>query len=78
DQREANIQTAAQANIEIAVAEFLLAESGRIVVESNAGQGRAIHFLPKHFISIIPFSKLVTRSTQPAAFYKQKIEKVEK
>lgn len=78
EQREANIQTAAQANIAIAFAEFLLAESGTIVVESNAGQGRALHFLPKHYISIIPFSKLVPRSTQPAAFYTEKIEKGEK
>jgi len=66
EQREANIQTAAQANIAIAFAEFLLAE------------GRALHFLPKHYISIIPFSKLVPRSTQPAAFYTEKIEKGEK
>lgn len=44
EQREANIQTAAQANIAIAFAEFLLAESGTIVVESNAGQGRALTF----------------------------------
>ena len=48
------------------------------MVESNAGQGRALHFLPKHYISIIPFSKLVPRSTQPAAFYTDKIEKGEK
>ena len=50
EQREANIQTAAQANIAIAFAEFLLAESGTIVVESNADKAEpyifteALHF----------------------------------
>ena len=35
------------------------------------------YILPKHYISIIPFSKLVPRSTQPAAFI-QKNRKGEK
>jgi L-lactate dehydrogenase complex protein LldG len=76
--RDENIQAAEQANVSIAFAEFLLAESGTIVVETSAGQGRSLHFLPKHYISIIPMSKLVPRSTQAAAFYSEKIERGEK
>ncbi len=44
EQREANIQTAAQANIAIAFAEFLLAESGTIVVESMRGKAELYTF----------------------------------
>lgn len=78
DQRENNIKTAANANIAIAFAEFLLAESGSIVVETNAGQGRSLHFLPQHYISIVPMSKIVPRSTQAAAFFSEKQAKGEK
>lgn len=76
--RDENIQAAEHANLSIAFAEFLLAESGTIVVETSAGQGRSLHFLPKHYISIIPMSKLVARSTQAAAFYSEKIARGEK
>lgn len=72
EQREVNITNAQSANIAIAFAEFLLAESGSVVVETNAGQGRSLHFLPKHYISIIPMSKIVPRSTQAAAYYAEK------
>ncbi|MBO0440235.1 LutC/YkgG family protein [Candidatus Enterococcus ikei] len=78
EQRETNIANAERANIAIAFAEFLLAESGSIVVETNAGQGRSLHFLPQHYISIIPMSKIVPRSTQAAAYYAKKQEKGEK
>lgn len=76
--REINIANAQQANIAIAFAEFLLAESGSIVVETNAGQGRSLHFLPQHYISIIPMSKIVPRSTQAAAYYAEKQARGEK
>ena len=76
--RETNIATVATANIAIAFAEFLLAESGSIVVETNAGQGRSFHFLPQHYISIIPMSKIVPRSTQVAAYYGEKQKDGEK
>ncbi|OJG92253.1 hypothetical protein RV15_GL003355 [Enterococcus silesiacus] len=72
EHRETNIDNAQRANIAIAFAEFLLAESGSVVVETNAGQGRSLHFLPQHYISIIPMSKIVPRSTQAAAYYAQK------
>ncbi|WP_348923046.1 LutC/YkgG family protein [Enterococcus rotai] len=76
--RETNITNAENANIAIAFAEFLLAESGSIVVETNAGQGRSLHFLPQHYISIIPMSKIVPRSTQAAAYYAEKQKNGEK
>ncbi|MEI5988676.1 LutC/YkgG family protein [Enterococcus crotali] len=72
EHREVNIANAQRANIAIAFAEFLLAESGSVVVETNAGQGRSLHFLPQHYISIIPMSKIVPRSTQAAAYYAEK------
>ena len=78
DYRDENIQAAQRANLSIAFAEFLLAESGTIVVETSAGQGRSLHFLPKHYISIIPMSKLVPRSTQAATFYSEKLARGEK
>lgn len=77
ENRESNIKKAEQANIAIAHAEFLLAESGSIVVETTAGQGRSLHFLPKHYISLVPKSKIVPRSTQAADFYANKITKGE-
>lgn len=75
--REENIQTASEANVAVAFAEFLLAESGSIVVETHAGQGRSLHFLPTHYISIVPKSKIVPRSTQAADFYHEKRAKGE-
>lgn len=75
DFRKENIQSAAKAGLAIAFAEFLLAESASIVVETSAGQGRSLHFLPKKYISIIPMSKIVPRSTQAAAFYTEQRER---
>lgn len=72
--REENIKHAEEANIVIAHANFLLAESASIVVETSPGQGRALHFLPTHYISLIKKSSIVPRSTQAAAYYADKIE----
>ncbi|MHC5251575.1 LutC/YkgG family protein [Listeria kieliensis] len=70
--RKENIVAASEANIAIAFAEFLLAESGSVVVESSPEQGRSLHFLPVHYIAVIPKSKIVPRSTQAAEYYDQK------
>ncbi|EUJ32107.1 hypothetical protein MFLO_07987 [Listeria floridensis FSL S10-1187] len=72
ENRTVNIDTASKANIAIAFAEFLLAESGSVVVESSPEQGRSLHFLPVHYIAVIPKSKIVPRSTQAAEYYDQK------
>lgn len=69
ENRKTNIDTAADTNVGIAFAEFLLAESGTVVVESSPNQGRSFHFLPEKYIAIIPKSVIVPRSTQAAKYY---------
>ncbi|GBG95930.1 LutC/YkgG family protein [Lactococcus termiticola] len=69
DHREENIMNAQNSNVAVAFAKFFLAESATVVVESNAGQGRSLHFLPTHYISIIPLSRVLPRSTQAAAYF---------
>jgi L-lactate dehydrogenase complex protein LldG len=64
EKREENINAAQNSNVVVAVPKFFLAESATIVVESEAGQGRSLHFLPTHYISVIPLSRMVPRSTQ--------------
>lgn len=78
DKREQNLFEAQQANIGIAIGEYLLAESGTVALESSPGQGRSLHFLPTNYIAIVPMSKLVPRITQATDHYAQKIKKGEK
>ncbi|MGO3732339.1 MAG: LutC/YkgG family protein [Vagococcus sp.] len=78
DKRDTNITNAQNTNIAITFAEFLLAESGTVVVQTSPGQGRSFHFLPKNYISLIPKSKLVARSTQAANYFEDRISKGEK
>ena len=68
ENREENINAAQNSNVVVAVPKFFLAESATIVVESEAGQGRSLHFLPTHYISVVPLSRMVPRSTQAAAW----------
>ncbi|CAM3165821.1 lactate utilization protein C [Lactococcus hircilactis] len=67
--REENIMNAQHANVAVAFAQFFLAESATIAVESSAGQGRSIHFLPTHYISIIPQSRIVPDMQRAAKWY---------
>ena len=69
ENRDENINAAQNSNVVVAVPKFFLAESATIVVESEAGQGRSLHFLPTHYISVIPLSRMVPRSTQAAASF---------
>ncbi|MCL2112902.1 MAG: lactate utilization protein C [Streptococcaceae bacterium] len=71
EHRDENIMAAQNSNVAVAVAKFFLAESATIVVESEAGQGRSLHFLPTHYISVIPLSRMVARSTQAASWFEQ-------
>ncbi|WP_461214101.1 LutC/YkgG family protein [Lacticaseibacillus sp. GG6-2] len=67
--REVNLATAQAADAAIGMADFLLAESGTITVATQPGQGRAFHFLPTHYLSIIPQSRIVARSRQAMNWY---------
>jgi len=64
--RADNLAGAANANVGVAFADYFAAESCSSVVVSGPGQGRALHFLPKHYISIVPASVIVPRTTGAA------------
>lgn len=67
--REENIRTADESGTAIAFADFLLAESGTITVATTPGQGRAFHFLPVHYLSIIRKSRILPRTRQAMDYY---------
>lgn len=73
-ERAENLLRAESANIAVIFADYALAESGTIVVESRPGQGRAMHFLPSHYIAIIEKDRIVPRSTQAAADLNRRVE----
>lgn len=75
--REQNIMRAESANTAIIFADYVLAESGTVVVESRPDQGRSLHFLPAHYIAVIERTKLVQRSTQAAADLNRRIQRGE-
>lgn len=62
--RAGNIRLAEAANVALVFADFALAESGTVVLESRPDQGRALHFLPAHYIAVIERERIVPRSTQ--------------
>lgn len=72
--REENISRSEAANTVIVFADYVLAESGTIVVESRPDQGRALHFLPEHYIAIVEKERIVLRSTQAAAALNRRVE----
>ncbi|WP_379161452.1 lactate utilization protein C [Paenibacillus sp. sgz5001063] len=72
--REQNILRSESANTAIVFADYALAESGTIVVESRPDQGRSLHFLPAHYIAVIEKKRLVLRSTQAAADLNRRIQ----
>jgi L-lactate dehydrogenase complex protein LldG len=72
--REVNISRSEAANTAIVFADYVLAESGTIVVESRRDQGRSLHFLPAHYIAVIEKKRIVLRSTQAAADLNRRVE----
>ncbi|AIQ47278.1 lactate utilization protein C [Paenibacillus sp. FSL R7-0273] len=72
--REGNISRAEAANTAIIFADYVLAESGTVVIESRPDQGRSLHFLPEHYIAVIEKERIVLRSTQAAADLNRRIE----
>ncbi|WEV46893.1 lactate utilization protein C [Bifidobacterium sp. ESL0690] len=67
--REVNIDTANHSEAAIGFADFLCAESCTITAPTTPGQGRAFHFLPVHYLSIIRKSKIVARTRQAMDYY---------
>ncbi|MEC0170947.1 lactate utilization protein C [Paenibacillus graminis] len=72
--REQNILRSEAANTAIVFADYALAESGTVVVESRPDQGRALHFLPAHYIAVIEKKRIMLRSTQAAADLNRRIQ----
>ncbi|CAH0533537.1 Lactate utilization protein C [Vibrio stylophorae] len=64
---DANIKIAERAKVGIVLAEQALAESGTMVLYSQAAQGRAVSLLPEASIFIVKKSTLAPRFTQATA-----------
>ena len=58
-----NIVNANNSDGAIGFADFLLAESGTVTVATYPQQGRMFHFLPTHYLAIVPKSKILPRSS---------------
>ncbi|WEV42068.1 lactate utilization protein C [Bifidobacterium sp. ESL0682] len=72
--RDANIQAANHSEAAIGFADFLCAESCTITAPTTPGQGRAFHFLPVHYLSIIRKSKIVARTRQAMDYYEPRLK----
>ncbi|MDF7665822.1 lactate utilization protein C [Bifidobacterium sp. ESL0745] len=72
--REANVEAANHSEAAIGFADFLCAESCTITAPTTPGQGRAFHFLPVHYLSIIRKSKIVARTRQAMDYYEPAVK----
>ncbi|MBD1380353.1 LutC/YkgG family protein [Metabacillus arenae] len=72
--REENIELAEKANVGITFSDLTLAESGTVVLYSDAGKGRSVSLLPSTYIAIIPKSSIVPRMTQAAEILHNKVD----
>lgn len=69
-----NITNANASDGAIGFADFLLAESGTVTAATYPQQGRMFHFLPTHYLAIIPKSKILPRSRQAMDYYQHAIQ----
>ncbi|HIF9355993.1 TPA: LutC/YkgG family protein [Photobacterium damselae] len=60
----ANIEVAERAQAGVVFAEQVLAESGTMVLYSQASQGRTVSLLPEASVFVVPKSAIVARMTQ--------------
>lgn len=75
--RDENIAIAEKADIGITFSEITLAESGTVVLFSNAGTGRTVSLLPTTYVAIIPKSTIVPRMTQATDEIHKRVERGE-
>ncbi len=75
---DANIKIAERAKVGIVLAEEALAESGTMVLYSQANQGRAVSLLPEASIFVVAKSTLKPRLTQATALLHQKANQGER
>lgn len=75
---EANIAIAERAKVGIVLAEQALAESGTMVLYSQAKQGRAVSLLPEASVFVVAKSTLAPRLTQATALLHQKASRGER
>jgi len=69
---DANIRVCERAKVGVVFAEQALAESGTMVLYSQAEQGRVISLLPEASVFIVPKSAIVPRLTQATAVLTEK------
>ncbi|SBS32942.1 Lactate utilization protein C [Marinomonas spartinae] len=69
---DANIRVCERAKVGVVFAEQALAESGTMVLYSQAVQGRAISLLPEASVFVVPKSAIMPRLTQATALLSEK------
>lgn len=72
--RDENIQRAQDTDLAVGCVDFLCAEAGTITVATTPGQGRSFHFLPTHYVALVPQSRIVPRSRQAMDWYDAEIK----
>ncbi|HWI48611.1 MAG TPA: lactate utilization protein C, partial [Rummeliibacillus sp.] len=71
---EKNIENAEKANIGLTFSEYVLAESGTVVLFSDKEHGKSVSLLPKSFIAIVKKSTILPRMTQVAEILNKRVE----
>ncbi|MGX9134687.1 LutC/YkgG family protein [Rummeliibacillus sp. JY-2-4R] len=69
-----NILNAEKAKIGITFSEYVIAESGTVVLFSNREHGKSVSLLPTSFIAIVNSSTIVPRMTQVATILNSRVE----